>query len=98
MRRLNLIFLLVCSLMVSCTAVPEGKYVINGKTDVADNDEYLLLTVKENGRWDTLQRTVPQNGQFRFEGDMPTPQICYLACNLLIATVNLDFFLAAVFL
>ena len=81
MRRLNLIFLLVCSLMVSCTAVPEGKYVINGKTDVADNDEYLLLTVKENGRWDTLQRTVPQNGQFRFEGDMPTPQICYLACN-----------------
>ena len=71
-------FILLLSLTGCERANSQGKFVINGKSSVTGENELLLVRACEYGIWDTIQRTVPVDGEFRFEGMIEHPQICYL--------------------
>lgn len=76
-----IVFLLLAWLIIGCSIKENSKFVINAKSNIQGEQEWLLIRANANGGWDTLQRVDVQNGSFSFEGKVDTAQLYYLCLN-----------------
>lgn len=81
MKKLNLILIVLGCCLGACSVTSDRKYVINGKVGTDISGELVLVSARKGGGWDTLQRIVPQDGQFYLEGNLACPKIAYLCYN-----------------
>ena len=81
MKKMNLLFVSLMFMWMGCSTHPQGTFVINGLDETGESTELLLVQANEKGRWDTIQRIVPENGRFYMEGQIEHAQIYYLLYN-----------------